>query len=448
MLNSFAKHTRQPIDESTTNLAKKYLAVHCNLAPMPLVYAHVADDYQLMELRTHAPSIHHYSQYATPEPETFVKIMRDGYAHLRGPIDVTNRPSLSYFLDTLFPKPVGGEAWQEWENDGENWKKRALFMALNCNEKAGFYELVKGVMNAPPLPHARFAGVGNGIGEVAPQEPHPLRPEGAERMGGSCNTGGDTGKDQIDDMCTKLQKLKLSNNMPPVSPQELASIINDLDMTNCDMSKQKQQQQKQSEKKHVEEDEAMEREILPLVKQRLRFTAAPVAPVAALAATGDVPSAPTPAAYAAGVGAGAVGEYRKRACLPATISPLRIAKQLFFSAMQLQGNEHPAFEKLKTADQTHFSPVVEGDLAAVDHCIDTLVDKEKLTQLLQAHAEEPSFFGPAGAEKRGGSGAEINSAQFLKDMIKVYSKAPPPAAAGSAKYNKPSDALINVILGL
>lgn len=432
MLTSFSKHTRQPLDESTTNLAKKYLAVHCNLAPMPLVYAHVADDYQLMELRTHAPSIHHYSQYATPEPETFVKIMRDGYAHLRGPIDVTNRPSLSYFLDTLFPKPVGGEAWQEWENDGENWKKRALFMALNCNEKAGFYELVKGVMNAPPLPHARFAGVGKGIGEVAPQEPHPLRPEGAERMGGSCNTGGDTGKDQIDDMCTKLQKLKLSNNMPPVLPQELASIINDLDMTNCDMSKQKQQQK--SEKKQVDGgDEAMEGEILPLVKQKLRFTAAPVAPVAA---------------YAAGVGAAAVGEYRKRACLPATISPLRIAKQLFLSAMQLQGNEHPAFEKLKTADQTHFTPIVEGDLAAVDHCIDTLVDKEKLTELLQAHAEEPSFFGPAGAKKREGGGAEINSAQFLKDMIRIYSKAPPPQAAGSAKYNKPSDALINVILGL
>ena len=432
MLTSFSKHTRQPIDESTTNLAKKYLAVHCNLAPMPLVYAHVADDYQLMELRTHAPSIHHYSQYATPEPETFVKIMRDGYAHLRGPIDVTNRPSLSYFLDTLFPKPVGGEAWQEWENDGENWKKRALFMALNCNEKAGFYELVKGVMNAPPLPHAREAGAGVGVGD--------------------CNTGGDTGKDQIDDMCTKLQKLKLSNNMPPVSPQELASIINDLDMTNCDMSKQKQEQ-KQSEKKQVEEDEAMEGEILPLVKQRLRFTAAPVAPVAAQAATGDVPSAPTAAAYAAA----AVGEYRKRACLPATISPLRVAKQLFFSAMQLQGNEHPAFEKLKTADQTHFSPFVEGDLAAVDHCIDTLVDKEKLTQLLQAHAEEPSFVAAPHAPASGGGvggGAEINSAQFLKDMIRVYSKAPPPAAAGAGaaaylkKYNKPSDALINVILGL
>jgi len=129
MFSDFAQHTRQPHGESLTNLAKKYLAVHCSLAPMPLVYAHVADDYALLELRTHQPNIHHYSQVGSFQPDLFVKIMRDGYAHLRGPINVEHRPSLSYFMDTLFPQPGGAEEWQAWHDDQDNWKKRALFMA-------------------------------------------------------------------------------------------------------------------------------------------------------------------------------------------------------------------------------------------------------------------------------------------------------------------------------
>ena len=398
MLSDFAKHTRQPQDEDLTTLAKKYLAVHCSLAPMPLVYAHLADDYKLLEMRTHQPNIHHYSQFGTFDKDAFVKIMRDGYAHLQGPINTEGRPALSYFLDTLFPKPVGSEAWQEWQQN-DHWRKRALFMALNCNEKAGFHELVREVLQTP----TQSVGV--------------------------CNDGGENGSDHIDDMCTKLHKIKLSGKMPEVTPQELASIIGDLDMFKVEDVALPVCDGKGDNKTPVSTTVAKDdSEILPLTKQKLSFTAATASEATAFDPT-------------------LLNAYRKRANLPATLTPLRIAKQLLFSAMQLKGDEHASFEKLKTSDQTQFVAFnKDEDKAALQHCVDALIDKQKLTSLLNAHAEEPAFV--SAPIVTANKGNDLDSAQFLKSMIDAYASPPQGATAYVKKYHKPCEALINVILGL
>jgi len=325
-------------------------------------------------------------------------------------------------MDTLFPQPGGAEEWQAWHDDQDNWKKRALFMALNCNEKVGFYELIKRVMNAPSSPALR-AGE-EGVSE-APPPPPPLRggalneaptislplrggisktPISQSEIG-DCNTGGENGSDKIDDMCTRLQKLKLSKQMPPTSPQELASIINEVDMSNVDCAAKSDTTPKNQKEEKVDEiDSAV---LLPIVQRKLTFVNSEATAVAATCLN--------------------VAEYRKRACLPATMPALRIAKQFIFAAMQLQGNEHPQFEKLKTADQTHFAPFdKEKDAVALEQCIDAL-DKQKLTQLLSVHADEPAFLAVAGKAN------EMDSAELVKAVI---------------RQNKPCNTLINVILGL
>jgi hypothetical protein len=126
--------------------------------------------------------------------------MQNGYAHLRGPIDVTNRPSLSYFINSVFPKVLGQEAWYEWAHDQDTWKQRAYFLAMNCNERTGFYNLVAAISGS---------------------------------------------KDKV--VNDEMHKQLLSVKLPKCSPEELGSIINDLVMTNMPAK----EEEKKKEEEHI-----------------------------------------------------------------------------------------------------------------------------------------------------------------------------------------------------
>lgn len=401
MLTDFANHTRQSDAERAdlTSLCKKYLAVHCNLAPMPLVYAQIASDYKLLELRTHNPPIHHYARYNAFDPDTFVTIMRDGYAHCKGPIDTTNRPCLSYFVDNLFPKAVGQEAWEAWQNDGDTWKQRAYFMALNCNEHADFYQIVSKI----------------------------------------CFTHGSGDKDAIDDLYSTLNSFKA--NMPACTAEEVGSIIKDLKMPetiDCGACGGGGKEKKKDEK---EKEELVEASLIlaDIVQQpKLQFVASPPPPQAA----GQEATSP-------------IQTYRKRLGLNVTFPPIRLAKQVLLSAMGVKGTERPEFEAVRGRDQSEFMPYDKiQDDAVLESALCSVIDHSKLTALLNEHgADDCALKAAPLAPLAPPSGGAIEPVAFMREMIGMY-------ASGSGEitdrrvraylkqWPKPCDALINVVLNL
>ena len=400
MLTDFANHTRQSDAERSdlTSLCKKYLAVHCNLAPMPLVYAQIASDYKLLELRTHNPPIHHYARYNAFDPDTFVSIMRDGYAHCKGPIDTTKRPCLSYFVDSLFPKAVGQEAWESWHNDDDTWKQRAYFMALNCNEHADFYQIVSKVLS-------------------------------------SSNQRLLEDKDAIDNMYTRLNVFKAT--MPACSAEEIGSIIKDLKMPEtidcgtCGGGKEKK-------KKEDEKEEPVEASLIlfDIAQQpKLQFVASPPPPQAA-------------------GGQEAIQTYRKRLGLNVTFPPIRLAKQVLLSAMGFKGTERPEFEAVRGRDQSEFMPYDKiKDGAALESALSSVIDHSKLTALLNEHGADDCALKAAHSPLASPSGGAIESVAFMRDLIGMYA-----SGAGEItdrrvraylkQWPKPCDALINVVLNL
>jgi len=148
MLAKFATHTRQSTAEreDTCTLAKKWLALQCNLAPAPHVYAHIAHDYPLLELRTHEPPITTYATGRMPiDEKTFVWVT----SHLPSVYTMERQgEALSHFVDTFFPRPIGEEAWVKHKNNQDGWKPAAYFLALNCRDNAKFYSLVEAIHGA------------------------------------------------------------------------------------------------------------------------------------------------------------------------------------------------------------------------------------------------------------------------------------------------------------
>jgi hypothetical protein len=394
MLTDFANHTRQSDAERAdlTSLCKKYLAVHCNLAPMPLVYAQIASDYKLLELRTHNPPIHHYARYNAFDPDTFVTIMRDGYAHCKGPIDTTKRPCLSYFIDSLFPKAVGQEAWEAWHNDGETWKQRAYFMALNCNEHADFYQIVSKVFS----PHS----------------------------------GGD--KDAIDDLYTRLNVFKAT--MPACSAEEMGSIIKDLKMPetiDCCGAQEKKEKEKKKEDEAIVEASLILSDIAQ--QPKLQFVAAP----------------PPPPEGGGGGVVEPIQTYRKRLGLNVTFPPLRLAKQVLLSAMGFKGTERAEFEAVRGRDQSEFMPYDKiQDGAVLESALSSVIDHSKLTALLNEHGADDCALKAAPLA----TGGAIEPVAFMREMIGMYASSGEitdrRVRAYLKQWPKPCDALINVVLNL
>jgi hypothetical protein len=147
-LQRFANHTRhRPArDGDLTMLGRKWLVTH--VAPVSAeTYAFVAQDYQLVEARTHSPPLASYAESSHPvDVDTFVWLTKNGYPAGR-PLTLEEEqqwPALAQFRDTLWPKPVDQEAWHPFERR-DHWKERAYFLAAAgaCKNKPQFYALVQ-----------------------------------------------------------------------------------------------------------------------------------------------------------------------------------------------------------------------------------------------------------------------------------------------------------------
>ncbi len=140
VLASFAAHTRQSEEErqDVAGLLKKYVAVHI---AGPVVYSHIASDYNVLSLRTHTPPLQSYGMQPI-DTATFLNCMK----HVDpSPETARHMHAFGHFCDTLFPVPVGQEAWIEYERKEEGQKKRAYFIALNFKDRPNFYNIVNSI---------------------------------------------------------------------------------------------------------------------------------------------------------------------------------------------------------------------------------------------------------------------------------------------------------------
>lgn len=129
-LQRFAAHTRhRPGSVTLSELGRKWLTLH--VAPTPETYVHVANDYGLLEARTHNPPLSSYGDPARGiDVDTFVWVTKNGYPNAV-PLTVEEEmqwPALAQFRDTFWPQPVGEEAWKPYERR-DHWKERAYFLA-------------------------------------------------------------------------------------------------------------------------------------------------------------------------------------------------------------------------------------------------------------------------------------------------------------------------------
>lgn len=145
-LQRFGTHTRQR-KAGLTELARKWMVLHSGGgAP---AYALVANDWALMEARTHSPPLASYLEPVerAVDPATFVWIAKNGFAHAH-PLseqEAKDWPHLAQMCETLWPRPIGEEAWQDWERR-DHWKERAYFLAtMGSRARPQFYGMVEAI---------------------------------------------------------------------------------------------------------------------------------------------------------------------------------------------------------------------------------------------------------------------------------------------------------------
>lgn len=145
-LQRFGAHTRQR-KATLTELGQKWLALHSGGgAP---AYALVASDWALLEARTHSPPLKNYLEPVdrAVDPADFVWITKNGFAQAT-PLSETQEqqwPRLAQMCETLWPKPMGEEAWQPWERR-DHWKDRAYFLAtMGSRARPQFYGMVDAI---------------------------------------------------------------------------------------------------------------------------------------------------------------------------------------------------------------------------------------------------------------------------------------------------------------
>ena len=129
-LIDFGKHTRHIASEAD-ELPRKWLAVSF----APHAYAHVAQDYDRIRLRTHDPSLEAYSTTRLPDAETFVPLMRDSWSS-RVPLVDPETPKLGAFSEALFYHTAP-------QND---WRARAAFFIAHRIDHPDARQLLNAVL--------------------------------------------------------------------------------------------------------------------------------------------------------------------------------------------------------------------------------------------------------------------------------------------------------------
>jgi hypothetical protein len=305
----FCLHTRQSEEDAAneSKVAQKWLAVHATLAPSPLVYAHVASDYALVNLRTHNPPLHAYTR-APINVEAFVFVTKHGFSKVKPSVISARMPSFLQFCQELFPRPVGEELWEEHYR-GDTWKPMAYFLALNASNRADFYPLVEAIYTAD-LPKVCI---------------------------------GD--KDAAADLYTRIVRLKI---VTPTA-EELGQLLTLVDLKEAPVhvdQKDEIIQVNQVQDPIMAENPSQQN----LVQERLAF--APMAAASAMDSVSweDIRRNPF------------VQTYRKNAGLAVTYSPQKLVKQMILSRIGLNGKE-PVCASLLGTHQTKF-PVSSANLTA------------------------------------------------------------------------------------
>lgn len=315
-LANFAKHTRQSEAEckDLSKLAQKWLAIHTTIAKAQLVYAHVASDYALVNMRTHNPPLTNYMR-AGFDVDTFVFVLQNGLESNK-PIAVDeSMPSFAYFCETLFPKPVGEESWEAYERN-DHWKKAAYFLSLSA---AQYYPLVEAIYFA--------------------DKPAAARLQRAE-------------KDEVSDLYTHINRFATDKlkTVPP-SPAEIGKIISLI---------------------HIEEPRVVVINSAPLPPVAAAYDEQQMeCELAFLPVSSDANGSQQQ--WSAIRKDKFVQEYRKSAGLNATYPPQKIVKQMILSSLGFKGNE-PVCASLLSQHQKEFAqvnPAAWSELMSAVTCFDS-----------------------------------------------------------------------------
>lgn len=144
-LRKFAQHTGFKNIGNASQIARKYLAVHTRMVHPSVIYPYVGSDYELVNKRTHSPPLSAYQYDRSIDNETFVYLMKHGYENrLMTEEEVEKFPALQHFIENMLPRPVGEEAWQNYERN-DHWKARAYFLGLNWKDTAGYNDMIQSI---------------------------------------------------------------------------------------------------------------------------------------------------------------------------------------------------------------------------------------------------------------------------------------------------------------
>jgi hypothetical protein len=395
-LQRFGVHTRQR-KAHLTELGQKWLALHSGGgAP---AYAMVANDYALVEARTHSPSLHTYLDPVNRavDPASFVWITKNGYAHAK-PLSEQDQkawPHLAQMCETLWPAPRDQEAWQAWERT-DHWKDRAYFLAtMGSRMRPQFYGLVEAIYREGKSP-------------------------------------SDDDRDNVSALYTKLQRYgAVAAHWP--TPQEVGSLIGTLDLAHMESGGAEcaeARRQYLEEKKQREAEEAA----------RVEATVENVGVVALDAEPIPLARALAPAAQGPLLG---ISDFRRRHLIPPTFDERKAAKQIVLASMGVAVPSELMASAQRRALGTAVTPI-EGECN--NELISSLLNSVSHDQLVgELNLVSPALQTYYWSQR---DCASLTAHDFVGRLISEYAA---PAGVGSAflkSYPTPDESLIKTILKL
>lgn len=401
-LQRFGVHTRQR-KASLTELGRKWLALHSGGgAP---TYALVANDWALMEARTHSPPLHAYLEPVdrAVDPASFVWITKNGYAHAKPLSDEQQRdwPRLAQMTETLWPKPINEESWQAWERK-DHWKDRAYFLAtMGSRARPQFYGIVEAIYRDGRAP-------------------------------------SDQDRDNVAALYTQLQRYGANPNHWP-SAREMGSLIATLDLehvtghADCVAARAHYlEEKKRKEREEAERVEATIENVAPIAVE-----AEPI-PLAAKPLSPAVPGSADRIPLHTGL-----ASFRRRHLIPPTFEARNAAKQLVLASIGAPVPSHLMASAQRRALGTTVTPVAgECDAELVGALLDS-VPHDKLVEHLNlvSPALQTYYWSQRDV-------SSLTAHEFVGRLIAHYSAGAESESAFRKNYPTPDESLIKTIIEL
>jgi len=144
-LRRFANHTGFKNIKDASQIARAYVAMHVRMVHPSIIYPFVGSDYELVQRRTHSPPLSAYQSDRDIDSDAFIYLMQNGYENR--PLseeEVERFPALQHFIETMLPRPVGEEAWKNYERK-DHWKARAYFLGLNWKNTTSYNDMMRSI---------------------------------------------------------------------------------------------------------------------------------------------------------------------------------------------------------------------------------------------------------------------------------------------------------------